>query len=91
LEPTESLTAAVYNPNGVNFAIGSSLGCIYFGSVKPDTQGKIKVTVGKMDSFVRYQNAVTSLQFSSFDPIGSFLCAFDNGTVKTWQSSIKNE
>jgi len=44
-----------------------------------------------MEAFARYQNAVTSIQFSVFDPIGSFLVAFDNGTVKTWQSSIKNE
>jgi hypothetical protein len=34
---------------------------------------------------------VTSLQFSQFDPIGSFLVSYDNGVVKTWQSSVRNE
>ena len=31
-------------------------------------------------------SAVTSLQFSPFDPVGSLLAAFDSGVVKTWQS-----
>ncbi len=49
------------------------------------------LSAGKMNSFAGQMISVTSLQFSLFDPIGSFLVAFDNGTVKTWQSSIKNE
>jgi hypothetical protein len=28
--------------------------------------------------------SITSLEFSAFDPIGSFLVTMDNGTVKTW-------
>jgi len=81
----------VFNPNGINFCIGTTLGTLFFGSLKVDAQGKPKAQIGKLEAFARYQNAVTSIQFSVFDPIGSFLVAFDNGTVKTWQSSIKNE
>ena len=36
-EEDELLTAATFNPNGVNFAIGTSLGHIFFGSVKDDS------------------------------------------------------
>jgi len=40
----------------------------------------------------KFENVgIASLQFSSFDPIGSFLVAFENGQIKTWQSSTKNE
>ena len=48
--------------------------------------------VGRLDihGATRAQ-AVTAVHFSAFDPIGSFLIAFDNGIVRTWQSSVRNE
>lgn len=49
---------------------------------------------GRLDingSAVGTPQTVTSLQFSQFDPIGSFLVSYDNGVVKTWQSSVRNE
>ncbi len=49
LELNEQVTSAVYNPNGTNFAIGTSQGSIFFGSLKSDAQGKAKITVGKIE------------------------------------------
>lgn len=49
---------------------------------------------GRLDingSAVGTPQNVTSLQFSQFDPIGSFLVSYDNGVVKTWQSSVRND
>jgi hypothetical protein len=34
---------------------------------------------------------VTSISFPYIDPIGTMLVAFDDGTIKLWQSSVKNE
>ena len=90
MELDETVTAGVFNPNGINFAIGTSLGHIFLGSIKEDSQGKPKVSIGRIDA-VNASNAVTSLQFSMFDPIGSFVVAFDNGQIRTWQSSVRNE
>lgn len=87
----EIITAGVYNPNGTNFAIGTNLGNIFLGSVKIDTQGKSKLAIGKLDNIQKQQVGITSLQFQKFDPIGSFLASFENGHIKTWQSSVKNE
>lgn len=88
----EVLTSGTVNPNGVNIAIGTNLGNIYFGSVKEDSQGRPKAAFGRLDVHgSSYVQAVTSMQFSQFDPIGSFLASFDNGVIKTWQSSVRNE
>ena len=32
----ELLSSGVFNPNGINFALGSSLGKVYFGSIRED-------------------------------------------------------
>lgn len=45
----EVLTAAVFNPNGINFAIGTNHGNIYLGSIREDAQGRPKVTVSRLD------------------------------------------
>jgi hypothetical protein len=88
----EVLTSGTVNPNGVNVAIGTNLGNIYFGSIKEDSQGKPKAAFGRIDVHgSSYVQTVTSVQFSQFDPIGSLLVAYDNGVVKTWQSSVRNE
>jgi len=80
------------NPNGINVAIGTNLGNLFLGSVREDSQGRPKVMFGKVDvhgaSFI---HTVNSVQFSQFDPIGSLLVTYDNGVVKTWQSSVRNE
>jgi len=92
--PDELLTAAVFNPNGINIAIGTSHGNIYLGSIREDSQGRPKVLFGRLDingAAVGTQYGISSLQFSDFDPIGSFLVSFENGVVKTWQSSVRNE
>lgn len=34
---------------------------------------------------------ITSVSFPSIDPIGTILLAFDNGTIKVWQSTVFNE
>jgi WD40 repeat protein len=85
--PDELMSCAVFNPNGVNIAIGTNQGNIYLGSIKEDSQGRPKVMFGRLDingSAVGTPQTVTSLQFSQFDPIGSFLVSYDNGVVKTW-------
>ncbi len=89
--PEELVSCAVFNPNGINIAIGSNHGNIYLGSIREDSQGRPKVMFGRLDingSSVGIIQTVTSMQFSEFDPIGSFLDSYDNGVVKTWQSSL---
>lgn len=34
---------------------------------------------------------ITSINFPYVDPIGTMLVAFDDGTIKLWQSAVKNE
>jgi hypothetical protein len=92
--PEELVSCAVFNPNGVNIAIGTNHGNIYLGSIREDSQGRPKVAFGRLDingSAVGTIQTVTSMQFSEFDPIGSFLVSYDNGIVKTWQSSLRDE
>lgn len=38
-----------------------------------------------------FYTGVTSIHFPFVDPIGTMLVAFDDGTIKLWQSSVKNE
>ena len=45
----ELLTAGVFNPNGVNIAIGTSIGNIYLGSIREDAQGRPKIMFCKLD------------------------------------------
>lgn len=87
----DELTVGVFNQNGVNFAIGTKRGNVFFGSIKEEQTGKVKVLVGKIELNKDSNASITSLQFSVFDPIGSFLVAFDSGVIKTWQSSGRNE
>jgi len=37
----------------VNFAIGTSLGALFFGSLKVDVQGKPKLVIGKVENFAK--------------------------------------
>ena len=91
-EVDEFLTAGAVNPNGVNVAIGTNMGGIFLGSIKEDAQGRPKVSFGRLDVHgASYVQAVTSIQFSQFDPMGSLLVAYDNGVVKAWQSSVRND
>ena len=36
-------------------------------------------------------NAVTSIAMSKFTPDGNLLIAFDNGVVRMWQSSVRDD
>jgi WD40 repeat protein len=89
--PEEYLTSGVFNPNGINFAIGTSHGSLYLGSLRDDAQSKPKFMLARLEPNGGLPAAITSLEFSAFDPIGSFLVAMDNGMVKTWQTSVRNE
>jgi len=40
LSPEEELVCGVFNSNGINFALGTNLGSVFFGSLKEDTKGK---------------------------------------------------
>ena len=35
--PDELMSCAVFNPNGINIAIGSNMGNIYLGSIREDS------------------------------------------------------
>ena len=52
-DKNEVVTTAVFNPNGINFAVGTSLGNVLFGGVKLDAQGKVKFTIGKVENFTK--------------------------------------
>jgi hypothetical protein len=60
----EIMTAAVYNPNGINLAIGTSHGNIYLGSVREEPNGKAKVSFGILDNICKSVNAITAIHFS---------------------------
>ena len=50
------------------------------------------MSFGKLDVHgARYLHAVTSIDFSAFDPIGSLLVAFDSAVVKCWQATVRSE
>lgn len=88
----ETLTTGVYSPSGLNFAVGTSHGVVYLGNYKKDKYGHNIMRMSKLHGLTLTQdNAVTSIQLSSFDPIGCLLVAFDNGQVRTWQSTMRNE
>jgi hypothetical protein len=90
--PEEYLTAGVFNPNGINFAVGTSLGSLYLGSLREDAQSRARLMLARLEPNGGLNGAaVTSLDFSSFDPIGSFLVTLDTGKVCTWQTSVRNE
>lgn len=40
LQPGEELTTGAFNPNGLNFAVGTSFGTVYFGQFKKDNQSR---------------------------------------------------
>lgn len=95
LQEDETITCGVYGPNGQNFAIGTSFGVIYLGMMKRDpmsNHNRYNMFLARVDSVSHgTENAVTSIQLTSFDPQGCVLAAFDNGQVRCWHSSVKHE
>lgn len=128
----EQLTCGFYSENNVNFAIGTSYGTIFIGSLKVHGRSRVEATYCRIDSLAKTQQnyadarrgsqerlnidldadkdeslgsieennsqdhselftGVTSIHFQSIDPIGTMVVAFDDGSVKLWQSSVKNE
>lgn len=58
----EYITCAIFNPNGINFAIGTNLGNVFVGALKEETNGNPKILVGKLDNITKStSNGVTSL------------------------------
>lgn len=51
------------------------------------------IDIERNDSEEDYQyfTGITSIHFPYIDPIGTMLVAFDDGTIKLWQSAVKNE
>jgi hypothetical protein len=45
----EVLTTAIFNPNGINFALGTSHGNIFFGSLRDDAQSRPKLMLSKLE------------------------------------------
>ena len=94
LEDGELLTCGVYSASGHNFAVGTSFGSIFLGMIKKDpmANNKSNIFMARVDRVSHgTENAVTSIQMTSFDPTGTLLAAFDNGWVRCWHSSIKHE
>jgi len=50
LEENEVLTAGIFNPNGINVAIGTSYGNAYIGSIRQETNGSAKFSIGKLEN-----------------------------------------
>ena len=50
LEENEVLTTAVFNPNGINVAIGTSLGNVYVGSLREEINGSPKFSIGRLEN-----------------------------------------
>lgn len=85
LKEGETLTCGAFNNTGHNFAIGTSFGSVFLGYHKKDSFGRYNTFLSRVNSLSKTtENAVTSVQLSQFTPIGSLLCAFDNGQVRLW-------
>lgn len=93
LQKGEELTTAAFNQNGMNFAVGTSFGTVYFGQFKKDNQQRnVTVRLSRLIGLSKNQeSAVTSIQLSVFNPDGCLLVAFDNGQVRIWQSAAVND
>lgn len=59
LNKDETLTVATFSKNGMNFAIGTSNGSVYLGTIKLDT--KLQVRLSKLDQLTPSIHAVTSI------------------------------
>ena len=72
LDEGETITCGVYGPSGHNFAIGTSFGAIYIGMMKRDpmsNSSRYNMLLSRVDSISHgTENAVTSIQLTSFDP-----------------------
>jgi hypothetical protein len=87
----ETLTTGCYSPGGMNFAIGTSYGAVYFGHLKADplTTGVrnkyLNCKVARLEGLSKtVENAVTSIALTDFTPSGRLLVAFDDGCVRVW-------
>ena len=94
LEIGEQITCGAYSPCGKNIAIGTSYGSIF---ICQHRASNLRASMGA-SGFCAYRidriskttdNAVTSIAMSKFTPEGTLLVAFDNGVVRTWQSSVR--
>ena len=85
LEEGETLTCGAFNNTGHNFAIGTSHGSVFLGYHKKDSFSRYNTFVSRVTTVTKTtDHAVTSVALSAFTPIGSMLCAFDNGQVRLW-------
>jgi hypothetical protein len=83
LQPDEKIVAGTFNKNGVNFAIGTSLGNIVFGKISQDEWvSPLKASISIVNDI--NSGAVTHIQFSPHDVIGAFMACFDSGKIKLW-------
>lgn len=92
LEADEELTCAACNPGGHNVCIGTTFGNMFIISLtsRNGNQADRKyVKITRISNTT--ENAVTSIQMTTFNPDGSLLVAFDNGQVRVWQSVLSEE
>ena len=92
LDEGETLSCGCYSNSGHNFAIGTSFGKILIGMMKKDPMAnttKYNLFISRVSTVSKTtDNAVTSLQMTSFDPLGTLLAAFDDGKVRCWNSQV---
>lgn len=87
LADDEELTAAAFNASGLNFALGTSKGRVYFGTIHKGRLPVAQIKVAPLFGLAKDEDhAVTSIQISVFNPDGCLLVAFDNGQIRVWQS-----
>jgi WD40 repeat protein len=93
LEEGELLTAGSYSPCGKNLAFGTSFGSILLCQMRADMgMAKKGLYATRIDRCVNTkEDAVTSIQMTTFNPTGTMLVAFDNGHIRTWQSSVSED
>lgn len=95
LEEGEKITCGTYSPCGKNIAVGTSFGSVFLCQMRSDITRGGKghcLFAQKIERVTKTtENAVTSIAMSNFNPSGTLLVAFDNGHVRTWQSSISDD
>ena len=92
IEKGEQLTCGAYDPSGKNIAIGTTFGSIFFCQHGPSRAGGSNFRSYRVDRISKTtENAVTSIAMTKFQPEGTILVAFDNGIVRVWQTTIRED
>ena len=56
-----------------------------------DRLDRLEYDAAQSQDDLRDITGITNIHLPFFDPIGMMLVSFDDGTIRVWQSSVKNE